>query len=145
MNKYEGMFLVDAKESKKGASPMEEQISALIAKCKGEVVRWEIWDERKLAYEIGGTTNGTYYLFYFSGGQDTISLLNREVKLSTRILRALFLRIKEIPEPGTFARESDEDSESGEETPRRRRLDSEDSEDEVSIEEDTDEAAERTE
>jgi small subunit ribosomal protein S6 len=91
------MFVVDSREPKKG--PVEDQINALITKCKGEVVRVEPWDERKMAYEIGGTTNGSYYLYYFTGEPETISTLNREVKLSPLVLRALFLSIKEIPEP----------------------------------------------
>lgn len=99
MKKYEGMFVVDTKETKQGPGVVEDQINALITKCKGEVVRVEDWDERKLAYEISGTTNGTYFLYYFTGEPDTISTLNREVKLSPLVLRALFLSIKEIPEP----------------------------------------------
>jgi small subunit ribosomal protein S6 len=99
LKKYEGMFVVDTKETKKGPGVVEDQINALITKCKGEVVRVEDWDERKLAYEIGGTTNGSYYLYYFTGEPETIGTLNREVKLSPLVLRALFLSIKEIPEP----------------------------------------------
>ena len=70
MKKYEGMFVVDTREVKKDPGVVEDQINALITKCNGEVVRVEEWDERKLAYEISGTTNGSYYLYYFTGEPD---------------------------------------------------------------------------
>jgi small subunit ribosomal protein S6 len=104
------MFLVDSKESKKSSGSPEEGINALIEKCKGSVIRSELWDERKIAYEINGTTNGTYYLYYFSGDPETISQLNRECKLSPLVLRALFLSIKKIPDPETTKPRDREDA-----------------------------------
>ncbi len=98
MKTYEGMFLVDTKESKKGKDSVEEHIRTLVAKCGGEVKEFEIWDERKLAYEIKGTTNGTYFLTYFTGESDTVSRLNRECELSPVVLRSLILRVKAIPD-----------------------------------------------
>ena len=109
MKKYEGMFVVDTKEVKKDPGVVEDQINALITKCNGEVVRVEEWDERKLAYEISGTTNGSYYLYYFTGEPETIGTLNREVTLSPLVLRALFLSIKEIPEPQVREEEATEE------------------------------------
>jgi small subunit ribosomal protein S6 len=104
------MFLVDSKESKKSTGSVEEGINALIEKCKGQVIRFEMWDERKIAYEINGTSNGTYYLYYFSGDPETISQLNRECKLSPLVLRALFLRVKKIPDPETTKPREREDA-----------------------------------
>jgi len=98
LNNYEGMFLVDAKVQKKDDKETEEVIRSLIAKCGGEVIELIDWDERKLAYEVKGATNGAYYLSYFSGESDTVKNLNHEIELSQVILRALFLSIKEIPD-----------------------------------------------
>ena len=99
MKIYEGMFLVDAKEARKASASMEDHIRGLVAKCGGEIKVFEKWDERKLAYEIKGTRNGTYYLTYFTGLDDTVSRLYRECELSPILLRALFLRVKKVPEP----------------------------------------------
>lgn len=98
MKNYEGMFLVDTKESKKGDDSIEEDIKALISKCGGETAWLMKWDDRKLAYEIKGASHGLYFLTYFSGESDTIQKLNREIELSPLLLRALFLRIKDIPD-----------------------------------------------
>ena len=99
MKIYEGMFLVDTKEARKSSASVEEHIRNLVAKCGGEIKVFDKWDERKLAYEIKGTRNGTYYLTYFTGVEDTVSRLYRECELSPVLLRALFLRVKKVPEP----------------------------------------------
>ncbi|MFH2002445.1 MAG: 30S ribosomal protein S6 [Planctomycetota bacterium] len=112
MKNYEGMFLIDTKEAKKGSEAIEGTIKGLIEKCKGQVIRFEKWDECRLAYEINGVINGTYYLYYFSGETDTIKTLNREIQLSSKVLRALFLRVKEVPEfiaPSRAGASDDED------------------------------------
>ncbi|MBU0754561.1 MAG: 30S ribosomal protein S6 [Planctomycetes bacterium] len=98
MKNYEGMFLIDSREYKKNPNEVEDQIKSLIEKCKGEIVRFEKWDERKLAYEIKGATSGVYYLYYFKGDADTIRLLNREVAISPLVLRLLSIRLNTIPE-----------------------------------------------
>lgn len=111
---YEGMFLIDSKEAKKGSEVVEGVINGLIEKCKGQVVRFEKWDERRLAYEVDGVINGTYYLYYFTGEADTISTLNREIQLSSNVLRALFLRIKEVPEVVVRKPEDESEEKEGE-------------------------------
>jgi len=121
LKNYEGMFLVDTKELKKGAGSVEAQINALIEKCRGKVIRTEKWDDRKLAYDIKGSTNGSYFLYYFSGEQETVKLLNRECELSSLVLRALFLNITDIPEPrGPDWRREREESEGDRYRPSRR-------------------------
>ena len=98
MKNYEGMFVVDTRESKKGVDSVEDEVKGLISKCGGDPAWLMKWDDRKLAYEIKGSTHGTYFLSYFSGESDTVQKLSREIKLSPLVLRALFLRIKSIPD-----------------------------------------------
>jgi len=92
------MFVIDLSEVKKDTNEVEEQIEGLIKKCGGELAAIARWDERKLAYEIKGRDTALYTLTYFNGGQDTVKQLNHECRLSSTVLRALFLRIKEIPD-----------------------------------------------
>jgi len=98
LNAYEGMFVIDLSEVKKDTNEVEELVEGLIKKCGGELASMARWDERKLAYQIKGRDNGLYTLTYFNGGQDTVRQLNRECRLSSHVLRALFLRLKEIPD-----------------------------------------------
>lgn len=98
MNAYEGMFVIDLSEVKKDTNEVEEIVEGLIKKCGGELAALARWDERKLAYDIKGRDSGLYTLTYFHGGQETVKHLNHECRLSSVVLRALFLRLKEIPD-----------------------------------------------
>lgn len=98
MNVYEGMFVIDTRETRSGNEEGEEKVQSLIAKSGGEVAGMKLWDERKLAYEIKGRSAGTYFLTYFQGDPEIVKRLSRECQLSTAVLRAFFLRVKEVPD-----------------------------------------------
>ena len=98
MNAYEGMFVIDTRSARKETEEPEELIRSLLEKVGGEIALMKRWDDRKLAYEINGRNTGLYLLTYFRGGPDTVMKLNRECRLAQAVLRALFLRVKEIPE-----------------------------------------------
>jgi ribosomal protein S6 len=114
LNTYEGMFVIDTKEIRKGPEEAEEKIRGLITKVGGELAEIMRWDERKLAYEINGRDSGLYMLTFFRGGPDVVKDLNRECQLSSFVLRLLPLRIKDVPDletvstPSRAAREREE-------------------------------------
>jgi len=62
---YEGMFLVDNSEARKNYEAVSENISRIITKYGGEVIRSERWSERRLAYPVRRRDRGTYVLVYF--------------------------------------------------------------------------------
>jgi small subunit ribosomal protein S6 len=93
------MFVIDLKEVRKDSNEAEEAIANLVKKSGGEIGRMERWDERRLAYDIKGRDVGLYMLTYFKGGPDVVGKLTRECRLSSAILRSLFFRIREIPDP----------------------------------------------
>ena len=96
MNKlYEAMFLVDSAQ----ASDFDATIAAIrniLERAEAEIVSIEKWDERKLAYEIKGKTRGTYFLCYFRAEGSRIRDIERDVKLSERIMRVLILSAEHI-------------------------------------------------
>lgn len=106
MKHYEGMFVVQNREGQKEPDPMVELITGLITKSGGELVSIEKWDDRKLAYDIDGHSQGIFYLTYFTGDENTVQKLRRECRLSDTILRALFLAIDKIPTPEDVHRQS---------------------------------------
>ena len=90
---YEGMFLVDAAEAVSNWEGIEETIKKVLSRNRAEVVSLKKWDERKLAYEIKGKSRGTYILCYFNADGDSIAGIERDVRLSERIMRVLILRV----------------------------------------------------
>ena len=88
---YEAMFLVDSDEAAADWDGVEGAIRNILKKAEAEIVLLEKWDERRLAYEIDGRSRGTYILCYFRAEGGRIRGIEREVKLSERIVRVLIL------------------------------------------------------
>jgi small subunit ribosomal protein S6 len=89
---YEGLFLVDSGEAASDWNGINDTIKKTLARGDGQIVSMKKWDERRLAYGIGGKSRGTYILAYFRGDPAKIAAVERAVRLSERIIRALIIR-----------------------------------------------------
>jgi ribosomal protein S6 len=103
---YEGMFLVDSALAASDWDGINKAIEKILERAEADVVSIKKWDERKLAYEIGGKSRGTYILCYFKVEGSRIADIERDVQLSEQVLRVLILSTEDM---------SDEDL--GRETP----------------------------
>lgn len=90
-NQYEAMFLLPAG----AAAELEKSIGNLkgiIERHGGEILVLKKWDERKLAYELGGQKRGLYIIAYFTAPGSAVGAIERDVNLSEDILRVLVTR-----------------------------------------------------
>ena len=92
---YEGMFLVNSAQASDWET-LVATIKNILEKAEAEVVSIRKWDERKLAYEIGGKVRGTYVLCYFMANGQRIQQIERDIQLSERIMRVLILRAEHM-------------------------------------------------
>lgn len=95
---YEGMFLVDSGRAARDWAGVMNTIETILAKSDAEIVSLQKWDERPLAYAIGKIERGTYILAYFRLDRQRVREIEREVKLSERIIRALILSAEDRTE-----------------------------------------------
>jgi len=95
-NQYEGMFLLGPT----GAEPEKAIaiVKAMIEKHGGKIQVIKKWDERKLAYEIGKQKRGMYIIAFFKSDGANVTALERDVKLSEEVLRALITRADHLNE-----------------------------------------------
>lgn len=90
-HQYEAMFLL-------GPTGQQEPEQALalprgiIERHGGQIMVIKKWDERKLAYEIGGQKRGTYILAYFTAAGSAVVGIERDVQLSEEVLRVMITR-----------------------------------------------------
>ncbi|MCB9852019.1 MAG: 30S ribosomal protein S6 [Phycisphaerales bacterium] len=91
MNLYEGMFILDPALASDWESA-EAEIKRVFDRAGAEIVGHRNWDERKLAYQIGKFRRGLYILTYFRANPEKIASMERDVQLSEKVLRVLFLR-----------------------------------------------------
>lgn len=88
---YEAMFLVDSAEASADWDGVNATVKNILEKAGTEIVSIEKWDDRRLAYEIGGKVRGTYILCYFRAGGERLYEIERDVQLSERVMRVLIL------------------------------------------------------
>lgn len=94
---YEGMFLLDNREAKKGFEASRDRVAGLITKHGGAPRIVRKWDERKLAFEIKKQKRATYMLAYFDAPTSAITKIERDAQLSEVFLRCMILRTESVP------------------------------------------------
>jgi small subunit ribosomal protein S6 len=93
---YEGMFLVDSAKAASDWDGINKAIRKILDKAKAEIVSIRKWDDRKLAYDIKGTSRGTYLLCYFRADGRQIQGIEKAVQLSEKIIRVLVLNTDQM-------------------------------------------------
>ena len=102
------MFLVDSAQAAADWDGLLEAIRTVLDRAGAEIVSMEKWDECRLAYEIKGTSRGTYILTYFKVDGQKIPEIERDVQLSERIMRVIILNAEDRGKEGITASTNDE-------------------------------------
>jgi len=92
---YEAMFLISQSEAAdfNGAVAHIEEI---LGRAKAELLAIRKWDERRLAFEIEKQRRGVYILTYFRAPTQSITGVERDCKLSERIMRVMILSAEHL-------------------------------------------------
>ena len=88
---YEAMFLVDSALAGSDWDGVIATIKNMLQRAEAEIVSLRKWADRRLAYEIDHKSKGTYILCYFRADGSRIRDIERNVRLSERIMRVLIL------------------------------------------------------
>jgi small subunit ribosomal protein S6 len=91
---YEGMFLLDAGNPDFQAA--SEPVRNILTRYGAEILAMKPWEERRLAYEVGGRKRGLYVLCYFTMDPLKVGEVERDCQLDERVLRTLILRKDEL-------------------------------------------------
>ena len=93
---YEGLFLLSQQEVAGDFAGCVQHLRDVFERADAELLVLSKWDERKLAYEIGGQKRGTYLLAYFKIAGARITSIERDCNLSEQILRVLIIKADHI-------------------------------------------------
>lgn len=129
LNQYEAMFLYPPSGTMElqACLDMSKQI---VERHGGQIIVIKKWDERKLAYEIGGQKRGLFILCYFRAAGNAVAGIERDVRLSEQVMRVLVTRADHLneeemnavePQPIAPPREERTDWNADTRPPRRRR------------------------
>ena len=95
MRNYEMMFIVKTGAESEGAKKISESYKKLVTDNKGKVTELKDLGQKKLAYPIKKELNGFYYVMLFSANSDTITELDRRLRLDENIIRHMIIRLEE--------------------------------------------------
>jgi small subunit ribosomal protein S6 len=94
---YEGMFLFDPAVTAEWEQAKAE-LDRLMGRAGATVIVCGKWDERRLAYEIGGHKRAMYVLPYFKAEADKIGGMERDAQLSESVIRCMIVRADHVTE-----------------------------------------------
>ena len=95
MRNYEMMFIVKTGAESEGAKKISESYKKVVTDNKGKVTELKDLGQKKLAYPIKKELNGFYYVMLFSANSDTITELDRRLRLDENIIRHMIIRLEE--------------------------------------------------
>lgn len=87
-NTYEAMFLLGAGFAADLDNALK-LVRGIVERHEGKIIVIKKWDERKLAFEIGGEKRGLYVICFFNAPASAVVPIERDVNLSDQILRVL--------------------------------------------------------
>jgi small subunit ribosomal protein S6 len=92
---YEGMFLFPQTVAAdlQGAA---DHVLEMLSKGNAELISLCKWDERRLAYDIKGNKRGVYFLVYFKCEASQLAAIERDTRLSEKLLRSLIVRADHV-------------------------------------------------
>lgn len=93
---YEGMFLVDSGLAAQDWQKVIDEVQRMMKRAGADVVSLKKWDERRMTYDIQGTSRGTYILVYFNCDPEKVKGIERDVQLSEIMMRTLILRTEKM-------------------------------------------------
>jgi small subunit ribosomal protein S6 len=85
------MFLVDSSLAAQDWDGILGTIEGILKRADAEIVTLRKWGDKRLAYEIDHKARGTYILSYFRADGGRIGDIEKDVRLSERIMRVLIL------------------------------------------------------
>ena len=86
------MTILSADLEKEAHEASVDKIQKLISDNKGKVDSIDHWGNKKFAYEINHIKEGNYSIINFSGEPETITELDRVMKISDDVIRFMIVK-----------------------------------------------------
>ncbi len=92
---YELVYIVAPTATDEEVEALQTQVAEIVQEFGGTVENTDLWGRRRLAYEIGGFTEGIYIVQVLDGPGKMISELGRRLRVRDQVLRHLIVRVDE--------------------------------------------------
>ena len=96
MKGYETICILHPDLTEEEVQGTIESYSAIIADNGGEVTKSDHWGQRKLAYAVQGHSRGHYIYILYAGGAETISELERNLRILDQNIRYMTVKVDDV-------------------------------------------------
>jgi small subunit ribosomal protein S6 len=93
MREYEAMIIAKPDLPEAELSKMIAKVEGIMTASGGQIIKKDSWGVRKLAYPIGKSTRGLYFVYDIAATQTDVTELDRVMKLDEGVLRSLSLKL----------------------------------------------------
>lgn len=113
MRKYESLYIVHPDVVGEALTTLMEKFQTVLTDQQAEILKFDNWGTRKLAYPIKKQTKGCYVQTIFEASAEVIAEYERRLRLDETVLRFLTLRFEgdlaEVPKDVVAAADDDAD------------------------------------
>ena len=95
MRIYEELFIVKPDAPDEEVDQFVEQLRSHLTGAGATVDKVEKWGKRRLAYRIDKYREGSYILFQFTAGPETVKELERRLRVADMVIKFLTVRVDE--------------------------------------------------
>jgi small subunit ribosomal protein S6 len=99
LRRYETIFITLPELSEEDHSALLEKIRSIMTSWQGEVIKLDDWGVKKLGYEIRKNSRGRFFLIDYLAKPDLILELERNLRLSDRVLKYQTIKLSEEISP----------------------------------------------
>ena len=92
MRIYEELFIAKPDAPDEEVDQFVEQLRTHLTNSGATVDKVDKWGKRRLAYKVDKYREGSYVLFQFSAGPDTVKELERRLRVSDLVIKFLTVR-----------------------------------------------------
>lgn len=93
MRQYEVMYILKPDLEEEGTTQLVERISKIITDGGGEIIEFNPWGVKRLAYEIDDYREGYYVVLKCQAAQAVAKELDRVFRITDGVLRHIIIRL----------------------------------------------------
>jgi small subunit ribosomal protein S6 len=106
---YETVTILRPDTGKPQIKSLIERVQGVVEKQNGNLVKIDSWGMRVLAYPVAHQRKGIYLYWRYLGGSDMVAEVERNMRLSDRVLRFYSVRVDDDVDPNARPSEIDDD------------------------------------
>ena len=99
---YENTIIAKQDLAEKDLNSIKDKYNEIINKSSGKVIKIEKWGLLNLAYKIKNYKKGFYIHYKFEGNKDTLSEIEKKIKVDNSIIRYLTVKYKKLDTNNEF-------------------------------------------